>query len=78
MRHLLLGFLFALGLLLVGSATDVAADSDSGDSDSPKIQPTSGGSGSSVPEIDTAVAGGAMVLLLGGVAYLASRKRKGD
>ena len=75
MRHLLLGFLFALGLLLAGPATDVAADSDDSDSSTIQVAP---GSGVSVPEIDTAVAGGAMVLLLGGVAYLASRKRKDD
>ena len=69
MRHLLLGFLFALGLLLVGPVTDVAADSDSMDSDSIRA---------SAPEIDANLAGGAMVLLLGGVAYLASRKRSDD
>ena len=70
MKHLLLGFLLAFGLLLVGPATNAAADSDSMDSDSGGI--------SAAPEIDANLAGSAMVLLLGGVAYLASRKRKDD
>jgi len=30
------------------------------------------------PELDPSAAGGAMVLLLGGVAYIASRRRKED
>jgi len=38
-----------------------------------------GGKGSSaVPELDPGTAGSAMVLLLGGVAWLASRRREGD
>jgi hypothetical protein len=36
------------------------------------------GDGHSVPELDPSAAGGAMVLLLGGVAYIASRRRKDD
>ena len=32
--------------------------------------------GGAVPELDPGAAGGAMVLLLGGVAYLASRRRE--
>ena len=32
----------------------------------------------SVPELDPSAAGGAMILLLGGVAYIASRRRKED
>jgi len=36
------------------------------------------GGGHSVPELDPSAAGGAMVLLLGGVAYIASRRRKED
>lgn len=34
--------------------------------------------GGGVPELDPSGAGAAMVLLLGGVAYLASRRRKDD
>ena len=36
----------------------------------------SGGSGASVPELDMTVAGSAIVLILGGVAYMASRRRR--
>ncbi len=39
-----------------------------------KAQPTP--SGSSVPELDMTAAGSAVVLLLGGVAYIASRRRE--
>lgn len=35
-----------------------------------------GGSGATVPELDMTVAGSAIVLILGGVAYLASRRRR--
>ena len=35
-----------------------------------------GGSGASVPELDLTVAGSAVVLLLGGVAYMVSRRRE--
>ena len=34
--------------------------------------------GSAVPELDPSAAGSAMVLLLGGVAYIASRRREKD
>jgi hypothetical protein len=34
--------------------------------------------GASVPELDPSAAGGAMILLLGGVAYIASRRREED
>ena len=78
MKHLFFGLLIACGLALFVPASDAAADSDSwsdsaGDSagDSGK-----GGGSRAVPELDTTVAGSAMVLLLGGVAYIASRRRK--
>jgi hypothetical protein len=44
-----------------------------GDSDSGRK-----GGGHGVPELDPSAAGGAMVLLLGGVAYIASRRREED
>ena len=71
MKHLFFGLALALGLILTAPVADVAADSDS----------WSGGSNGgivSAPELDATVAGSAMVLLLGGVAYLASRRRKDD
>jgi len=36
------------------------------------------GSGVSIPELDPSAAGSAVVLLLGGVAYIASRRREED
>ncbi|UCH28482.1 MAG: hypothetical protein JSV06_09395 [Myxococcales bacterium] len=67
MKNLFFGLALALGLILTAPVADVAADSDS----------WSGGI-VSAPELDATVAGSAMVLLLGGVAYLASRRRKDD
>ena len=46
-----------------------------GGSESTGIAPASA-SGSSVPELDMNVAGSAMVLILGGVAYLSTRRRE--
>lgn len=68
MKHLLFGLLLACGIVLAAPPSDAAADSDSW-SDS------GGTDGRAIPELDTTVAGSAMVLLLGGVAYLASRRR---
>jgi hypothetical protein len=70
MKSLLLGILLSCGLFLMAPASDAVADSDSwsdsgGDS----------GDRAGVPELDATVAGSAMVLLLGGVAYIASRRR---
>lgn len=36
------------------------------------------GGGRAVPELDPSAAGGAIVLLLGGIAYIASRRREQD
>jgi len=38
----------------------------------------SNGKKTGVPELDPSAAGGAMILLLGGVAYIASRRREED
>jgi hypothetical protein len=82
MKHWFLGLALALGFVLMAPAVDVQADSDSGsagsDSDS-KVAVASGGSnGIGVPELDPAVTGSAIVLLLGGVAFMASRRRNDD
>lgn len=71
MKRLLLGLLLACGLVLASPTLDASADSDGwSDADSSSSTGFRG-----VPELDTTVAGSAMVLLLGGVAYLASRRR---
>ena len=67
MKHFALAILLACGVFLVAPTSDAAADSDSGSD--------SGGGKNGVPELDGTVAGSAMVLLLGGVAYIASRRR---
>ena len=75
MKALFVGFAFALGVLLTAPMGVAEADSDSWGAD------TDSGTSSgevSAPELDATVAGSAMVLLLGGVAYLASRRRKDD
>ena len=70
MKHLLLALTLALGLVMTLPVSTVAADGWSDSASSGKA----GGRG--VPELDTTLAGAAMVLLLGGVAYLASRRRE--
>jgi hypothetical protein len=74
MKHLFLGLALAFGLALAAPASDVAAGGESGSSASGSASSGQGARG--VPELDTTIAGSAMVLLLGGVAYLASRRRK--
>ena len=76
MKQLFVVLSIAFGLLLALPVVGVQADSDSADSGS-AVAVSSGG-GRAVPELDRAVAGSAMVLLLGGVAYLASRRRRDD
>jgi hypothetical protein len=76
MKQLFLGLALGLGFVLATQAANVAAkDSDSG-AGSDSVSSSSGSRG--VPELDAAVTGSAMVLLLGGVAYLASRRRQDD
>lgn len=71
MKYWLLAVALTFGLALTVSPAPVHAkgDSDSG---------SSGGGGRSVPELDPTAAGAAIVLMLGGVAYIASRRRKND
>jgi hypothetical protein len=82
MKQLFIVLSIAFGLLLFAPVVSVQADSDSGsaasDADSGSAVAVSSGGGRSVPELDRTVAGSAMVLLLGGVAYLASRRRRDD
>jgi hypothetical protein len=74
MKFLILFFILSVGAV-VGSKIDWSA----GGSWSTGGSSTTGqGGGFSVPELDPGVAGSAIVLLLGGVAYLASRRREGS
>ena len=74
MKYWFLTLALAFGFSLMAPPVQVQAYSDSGSADSG----SRGSSGCSVPELDPTAAGGAMVLLLGGVAYMASRRRKDD
>lgn len=90
MKQFFLGIAVCLGLLLAAPADVVQAGSDSGSdsadsgrrgSNGARARGSRGGrsrGGMSVPELDSAVGGSAIVLLLGGVAYMASRRRNGD
>jgi len=70
-------FLFLLFILSVGAAVGSTIDWSGGGTWSTGGGTTTGqGGGFSVPELDPGVAGSAIVLLLGGVAYLASRRRE--
>jgi len=81
MKQFVSRLILALGLTLTIPAADVAARDSDSDSDSGSDSGWTPGGGSEsgpsrgVPELDPGVAGGALVLLLGGVAYLASRRR---
>jgi hypothetical protein len=70
-------FLFLLFILSVGAAVGSTIDWSGVGTWSTGGQTTTGqGGGFSVPELDPGAAASAIVLLLGGVAYLASRRRE--
>jgi hypothetical protein len=75
MKYWFVAISVVLGCVLMAPATVVQADSDSGSADSGSGGKTRGGS---VPELDATAGGAAIVLLLGGVAYIASRRREDD
>ena len=72
MKHLFLGLALACGLMMAVPPTQAAADSDSGSWTGSTLK------SSGAPELDATLAGSAIVLLLGGVAYLVSRRREDD
>jgi len=74
-KHLLLGLALAFGLMLALPASDADARKWGGGGSYSYSASSASGGGHSVPELDTTLAGSAIVLLLGGVAYLASRRR---
>jgi len=74
MKYWFLVLSLALGFFLMAPAVPVQAGSDSG-GDSASGSESKGGS---VPELDATAAGAAIVLMLGGVAYIVSRRRKDD
>jgi len=75
MKYWFVGLALAAAFVLMAPSTHVRADREGGDSDSGAVRK---GGGSGVPELDATAAGGAMVLALGGAAYLVSRRRKNE
>ncbi len=75
MKHWFFAVSLAIGFCLMAPPIQVQADSDSG---SGSDSGSRGSNGGSVPELDATAAGAAMVLMLGGVAYIVSRRRKND
>lgn len=85
MKRLLIVLSLAAGLLLVAPTPDAAAwswgwSSSNGNAGGKRHvrrrRPPRHRPGRGVPELDPGAAGSAMVLLLGGVAYIASRRRR--
>jgi hypothetical protein len=75
MKRLLLGLSIVIGAWMLSPTPDVQARGGSN-----KGHKTYKGHKSSVgvPELDPSAAGSALVLLLGGVAYVTSRRREDD
>jgi hypothetical protein len=82
MKRLFVVCSLAAGLLLVAPAPEAAAwswgwsSSNDGGTQSVRRHRAPRSPRRGVPELDPSAAGSAMVLLLGGVAYIASRRRK--
>ena len=76
-KRFMLGLMLAAGLLMVTPSAEASAWGWSwwswgGGDDGCDY----GDKGSAVPELDPSAGGSALVLLLGGVAYIASRRRE--
>lgn len=81
MKRLLMVLSLAFGILLVAPAPEAAAWwgwSSSSDDGGHHWRHRTHRDTSGVPELDPSAAGSALVLLLGGVAYIASRRREDD
>jgi hypothetical protein len=82
MKRPLMVLSLAFGILLVAPAPEAAAwwgwSSSSDDGGHHWWRHRTHRDTSGVPELDPSAAGSALVLLLGGVAYIASRRREDD
>jgi hypothetical protein len=89
MKRLLLGLSIVIGAWMLSPTPDAQAWSWGGSNNSHKTHKThkthkahkthkTHKSRAGVPELDPSAAGGAMVLLLGGMGYIASRRREED
>lgn len=75
MKRLLLGLSLAIGASMLGPTPDAEARGWS-KARRAKVQVQPQRKGFGVPELDPGAAGAAAVLVIGGVAYVASRRRK--
>ena len=83
MKRLLLGLSIVIGAWMLSPTPEAQAWSRGASNNSHKTYKGHKGhkghtSRTGVPELDPSAAGGAMVLLLGGMAYIASRRREED
>jgi len=80
MKRLLLGLSLVIGAWMLSPTPEAEArgwqKARHGQKHHVRVQRHKRGFG--VPELDPSAAGGAIVLLLGGVAYIASRRREED
>jgi hypothetical protein len=75
-KRLLLGLSIMIGAWMLSPTPEAQAWSWSWHTHDRQCGHSGGGYG--VPELDPSAAGSAMVLLLGGMAYIASRRREED
>jgi len=79
MKRLLLGLSLVIGAWMLSPSPEAAARGWNNQRNSHRhVRRHQPKSGFGVPELDPSAAGSAMVLLLGGVAYIASRRRVED
>ena len=78
MKRLLLGLSVIIGAWMLSPTPDAEARGRSRHRHGARSGHSGGGTTPGVPELDPSAAGSALVLLLGGVAYLASRRRDED
>jgi hypothetical protein len=81
MKRLLLGLSIVIGAWMLSPTPEADAErgwNKSRHGQRHHVRRTHHRSRAGVPELDPSAAGSAMVLLLGGVAYMASRRREED
>jgi len=78
MKRLFLGLSLVIGVWMLSPTPEADARGRHGHGHKHQVRRAHHGSGFAAPELDPSAAGSAMLLLLGGVAYIASRRRDED
>jgi hypothetical protein len=78
MQRVVLILSLVIGASMLSPTSEVQARSSSSQSHKVKKPKNGNQRGIGVPELDPSAAGSAIVLLLGGAAYIASRRREQD